>query len=171
MNDKKQALSMLEDEYNRWEELISSQSDEQITSPHLYENYSIKDVIAHLMAWQQVSIARMEAAQRNTEPIFPDWLGGQDPESEEKIEEYNARIYEKYREQNWAFVYTKWREGFQRLLELGAAISKNNLFDSEKYTWLKGYALIAVLEGTYDHHHEDHLEPLSAQINQHKNTK
>lgn len=32
--------------------------------------------------------------------------------------------------------------------------------DSNRYPWLKGYALSDVLIGSYDHHHEEHLGPL-----------
>ena len=56
MNDKKQILTILKEEFNRWEELVAGMSEEQITAPHLPSNLSIKDVIAHLRAWQQVSM-------------------------------------------------------------------------------------------------------------------
>ena len=160
MNDKKQVLSALEDEINRWEELFCRLSDRQIEVSQLPFTYSVKDVVAHLMAWQQVSNARMEAAQTNTEPGYPDWLEGQDPEAEENIDEYNARIYEKYKDHPWSQVHKKWREGFIRLIELGTKIPENDLTNTKLFPWLKGNALIAVLRGTLGHHHEDHLEPL-----------
>jgi hypothetical protein len=52
LKTKKQILSLLKDELNRWEEIIASLSEEQITASQLHANFSIKDVIAHLMAWQ-----------------------------------------------------------------------------------------------------------------------
>ena len=71
MNDKKQILTMLKEEFNRWENLLGGMSEEQITAPHLPSNLSIKDVIAHLRAWQQVSVARLEAALHNQQPAYP----------------------------------------------------------------------------------------------------
>lgn len=171
MNEKKQILRMLREEFDRWEELLASLSEEQITARQLPANLSIKDVMAHLRAWQQVSIARLEAAQRNKEPVFPDWLAGSDPESEEEIDQFNARIHETYREEPWPRVHQDWREGYLRLLKLGQEIPENDLLDTEKYAWLEGYALFAVLKGTYEHHHVDHLEPLRAWISQHGNLK
>ncbi len=79
--DKSQFITALGEEFNRWEELLAGMSEEQITAPHLLSNLSIKDVIAHWRAWQQVSIARLEAALLNKEPEFPQWLGGLHPES------------------------------------------------------------------------------------------
>jgi len=171
MNDKQQILTTLREEFNRWEELLASLSEVQITAPHLPSNWSIKDVIAHLRAWQQVSIARLEAAQLNKEPVFPNWLSGLDPESEEDRDQFNARIYEIYHQQPWSRVHQDWRDGFLRFLKLGGKIPENDLLDTEKYPWLKGYSLFAVLQGSYEHHHDDHLEPLLAWLRQHGNMK
>lgn len=165
MTDKNQILRMLEAEFKRWEDLLASLSDTQLIGPHLADNWSIKDVIGHLRAWQQVSIARLEAAQSDQEPIFPAWLAGLDPESEADKEHFNARIYETYREQTWPEVYQVWRSGFLRFLKLGEAIPDHELMDTENYPWLKGYALFAVLQGSYGHHAE-HLEMVRAWVRQ-----
>lgn len=77
--DKKQILALLREELNRWEELLAGLSDAQILTPHSHSIMSTKDVVGHLRAWQQVSNARLEAAQHNSEPAFPDWLQEQTP--------------------------------------------------------------------------------------------
>lgn len=168
-NDKEQILATLRGEYDRWEELLAGLSEEQITAAQLPADWSIKDVIAHLRAWQQVSIARLEAAQNDQEPLFPSWLAGSDPESEGDLEQFNARIYESYREQPWSRVHRDWRDGFLSFLKLGEEIPETELLDTEKYPWLKGYSLFAVLQGSYEHHRE-HLEPLLAWIGHHGNS-
>lgn len=157
--DKKQILALLREELNRWEELLAGLSDAQILTPHSHSIMSTKDVVGHLRAWQQVSNARLEAAQHNSEPAFPDWLQGADPDSDEEIDQYNARIYETYRGQPWSSVYQAWHAGFKRLLELAEAIPEQSLFDTQKYPWLEGYALVDVLQGTYGHH-EEHRDSL-----------
>jgi hypothetical protein len=139
VNEKEGIFLSLNEEFNRWEELLASLREEQITAPMPGSNWSIKDVIAHLMAWHQVSIARLEAARLNQEPMYPDWLAGLDPESEDEIEG----------------------------LKLGEGIPEDDLMDRSKYPWLKGYNLYAVLEGSYEHHHLDHLEPLLVWLRQH----
>jgi len=169
MSDKQHILTTLREEFQRWEELLASLSEAQITAPQLPANWSIKDVIAHLRAWQQVSIARLEAALLNREPEFPTWLAGLDPESEDNLETYNDRIYQAYREQPWSSVHRVWSEGFLRFLELAEAIPEKDLLDTGRYPWLEAYPLSAVLQGSYEHHHEDHLEPLLAWLRQHGN--
>jgi hypothetical protein len=166
MSDKQQALALLKKEFRCWQDLLSTLSEAQITAPDLPANLSIKDVVAHLMAWQQVSIARLEAARLGTEPVFPDWLASEDPESEEHRDAFNARIYALYHQQPWPWVYQAWRDGFGTFLRLAEQIPEQDFLDAAKYPWLKGYPLLAVLQGSYEHHHDDHLEPLLAWLRQ-----
>lgn len=160
MNDKAQFITVLREEFQRWEELLSSVNEAQMTTPLTPSTWSVKDLIAHLRAWQQVSIARMEAALLNREPEMPGWLAGLDPDSESNLDSYNDRIYQANRNQPWSEVYRAWRDGFLLFLELAEAIPEENLMEAGKYPWLKGYPLSAVLHGSYEHHHIDHLEPL-----------
>jgi hypothetical protein len=160
MDDSKQMLVMLHEEFNRWEDLLARLNEDQIIAPLLPSNWSIKDVIAHLMAWQAISIVRLEAARFGREPILPSWLDGSDPESENDVDCYNERIDQVYRQQPWPRVYLAWKDGFLRFLDLADQIPKDDLLDAGKYTWLKGYTLFDVLKGSYEHHHDDHFEPL-----------
>jgi hypothetical protein len=161
MNMKEHILMALSEQFDRWEELLASLSNEQITAPHFEYNWSIKDVIAHLWAWQQISSARMEAAVLNREPEFPKWVAELHGDWEENADQTNARIYETCHEESWSEVYQDWREGFLRFLELGGHISERDLLDGDRYPWLKGFSLAFILVASYDHHQE-HLEKLLA---------
>ena len=168
MHDKQQILTALREEFTRWEALLASLSEEQITAPQLPENWSIKDVVAHLRAWQQRSIARLDAALHNREPEYPAWPAQFDPEEEGQLHDLNGWLYATYRDQPWSSVYRDWSQGFLRFLELTQAISEADLLDADKFSWLEGYALIAVLQGSYEHHqeHAEHLEPVIAHLRQ-----
>jgi hypothetical protein len=161
MKDKPSLLEALRAELDRWEELLAGMSESEITAPHLPSVWSTKDVIAHLMAWQQVSIARLEAALLDKDQEFPGWLEGTDPfeaDTAENRDDFNNRIYEAYRQQSWPSVHRAWRDGFRRFLELGDAIPEDQMMDTKKYSWLRGYPLSSVLEGSYEHHHEHFME-------------
>ena len=166
MKDKNEILRMLREEFARWDDLLAGMSEEYIVTPQLPSGLSIKDVIAHLWACQQRSIARLEAALRGREPDFPDWPPELDPEGE-GVDELNDWIFETCRDKPWADVYRDWKGGFQRLLELGQSLPGADLFDDEKYDWLDGYSLADVLLGSYEHHHDEHLEGLQAWLTGH----
>jgi hypothetical protein len=165
---KEHILAALREQFDRWEEMLSNMSVEQITTPHVPSHWSIKDEIAHLRAWQQRSIARLEAGLSYREPEFPKWLPELDPDSEEDTEQTNAWIYETYREQPWSKVHKDWSEGFLRFLELGKGIPEQDLLDAGRYPWLEGHPLAFILLASYEHHQE-HLEKMLAWLREHAN--
>ena len=154
MSDKQQILTTLREEFNHWEQILSALSEARITDPHLPGNWSIKDVMTHLWAWQQRSIARMEAALHHREPKFPRWPTAFDPEVEDEPDELNAWIYKTYREKSWSRVYGDWREGFLHFLELGEAIPEKDLLEPGRYAWLAEHPLSLVLLASSEHHEE-----------------
>ena len=50
MNIKQHILGVLQEQFENWEELLSTLNEEQITNPNFDLNWSIKDVMAHLWA-------------------------------------------------------------------------------------------------------------------------
>jgi hypothetical protein len=159
MDDKIQTISMLKEEFNRWEELLNRIREEEITTPNLIGSMSIKDIVAHLTVWQQINVARLEGALHNQKPEYPEWHPEFDPESEEDLAKINAWIYESRHEQPWSDIHREWKERFLHLLELAEAIPEKDLVEVGKYPWLKEYPLSAVLLGSFEHHAE-HREPL-----------
>jgi hypothetical protein len=168
MNMKGHILAALREQFNGWEELLASLSEEQITSPHFDFGWSIKDVMAHLWAWQQISIARMEGGLQDREPELPKWIVETIENWEEDSDRVNALTFETQHNKPWSETYQNWRNGFLRFLELGNKISERDLLDGDRYAWLKGYSLAFILVASYDHHQE-HLEILTRWLKEHGN--
>ncbi len=154
MNMKEHILAALREQFNSWEELRTSLSEEQITAPHFDFDWSIKDVMTHLWAWQQISIARMEGGLHDREPAFPKWIVESVENWEEDADRINALTFERNHKKPWSEIHQNWRDGVLRFLELGNKISERDLLDGDRYTWLKGYPLAFILVASYDHHQE-----------------
>lgn len=160
---KQHIQAALGEQFDKWEKLLTGLTEEQATTPNQFSTWSVKDGIAHLMAWQQRSIARLEAASADREPTLPEWLPRVDPEDVATTEPVNAWIYAQYHALPWPEVYAEWRAGFLRLLAAAERITEKDLLDSSRYSWLAGYSLADVLLGSYDHHQE-HYEALLADL-------
>lgn len=154
MNMKGHILAALQEQFDRWEGLLASLTEEQITTPHFEFDWSIKDVMSHLWGWQQISIARMQGGVLEREPVFPEWITELGEDWEEEADQTNAFFFEMNHKRPWSEVYENWRQGFLHLLDLGSQISERDLLDGDLYAWLKGYTLAAVLIASYDHHEE-----------------
>ena len=159
MNMKEHILAALREKFNSWEELLSGLSEEQITVPRFDLGWSIKDVMAHLWAWQQISVSRLEAGLHNRTPELPGWIVDAVDHWEENANQVNDQTFEKYHDKPWPEIYENWRTGFSRLLETGDQISERDMLDGDRYSWLNGYSLAAILIASYDHHQE-HFEKL-----------
>ncbi len=155
--DKKQSIGFLKEMFNSWKDQLSKITEDQVVVKRSHSDRSIKDDLSHLWIWQKISIARMEAALKNKNPNLDWWPDEFDPESESDLEKINEWIYETNMKKSWSNVYKDWKEGFSRLISLAEKINENDLLNHDKFSWLNGYPVIAVLQGSYNHHVE-HLE-------------
>ena len=163
MNMKEHILAALMEQLNRWEKLLDSLDELELTISRFDDHWSIKDVMAHLWGWQQISIARMAAAAFNREPEFPKWVSELTSDWEENANQTNAWIYKTHHTKSWSEIYQNWKEGFLKLLELAESIPEKDLLDGSRYPWLEGYSLALVLIASYAHHQE-HLEKLRSSL-------
>lgn len=159
MKKKTELINQLKDVFRRWEEQLLTMNDAEIVTRQLSPDRSVKDDVAHLRAWLQVSIARLEAALSGKDPAYPGWVNGLDPDSdsEEDTQSFNEGIYLAHRDESWPFVYHNWQEGFVHFIELAEKIPEDILSDTDRFPWLHGYPLLAILQGALEHH-EEHMD-------------
>ena len=119
MNMKEHILAGLREQFERWEGLLAGLSEEEITKPQFDLDWSIKDVMAHLWAWQQISIARLQGGVKDREPEYPRWIVDSVEHWEEDADRVNAVTFEQYHNKSWTEIYQNWRNGFLQLLEVG----------------------------------------------------
>ena len=74
MNMKTHILLAMQEVFELWDGKLSLLKEEQIAKPLENSDWTIKDTVAHLCAWQQRTLARVEAAAENREPIMPGWV-------------------------------------------------------------------------------------------------
>jgi hypothetical protein len=110
VNDRQELLASLMAVRREWERVLDAQAEAQLTAPRLPGGWSVRDVITHLAAWQQISTARVWAAQEDSQPEYPAWLGGADPfDAEEHTGQFNDRIVELHSGQAWPAIRPGWR--------------------------------------------------------------
>lgn len=165
MDNSSPKAELLEGLYRKraeWEALLGELDEAQLTALTLPDQHAIKDILAHLMSWQRLTLARLEAARWNKPPRSLDWPEHLDPEAED-VDELNAWFYRTYHTRPLAEVLQAWRQTFQQVLETSEALSEEELAESGRYSWLGPWPLSAVLVGTYEHH-DEHLVELRDQL-------
>lgn len=151
MSTKADAIAGLKQELAWWSDLIE-RSDGSLAGSN--PERSLKDTIAHLMAWQQRSIARMEAAVHHHEPEYNLWPVEMETDDDSCLVDINAWIYEYFKDWSWEEIRKAWKIGFNRFVDLCEEVSEADLEAAGKYAWLDGYALMEVISGSAEHHRE-----------------
>src|SRR5579863_2571499 len=114
--DKAELLAMIQAEYDRFEALLASLSEEQMTIPGVNGVWSVKDNIAHLSAWQGYQAARSEGVLNGVEP--PDPTSGLEDEDAQ-----NDYYYQQFKDRPLAEVLADFRASYQRVLAATQALS------------------------------------------------
>ena len=159
MSMKDHILLAMKELFEKWEESLSLLKEEQVTKKLGDSDWTIKDAVVHLWAWQQRTLARVEAAAENREPIMPAWASTMDF-NQVDVDVINARIHESNRDKSWDEVHQNWKEGFQNILEAASKVGERDMLDVERYEWFNNYSLAQFLLSSYDHHleHNEMLE-------------
>ena len=142
------------------ERLVAEAGPLRLEQPGALDDWSIKDVIAHLTGWRWWSVARMEAAATKRPPT-PPWSGGLDENDEGATDQINQQFYQANRDRPVAEVLGDSRATFDRLEAAIAALSDAELFEAGRYPWMGQYNNAAIVLGTALHLWEDHYPSLS----------
>ena len=136
---KKQLLEDIETEGKALEQLLSGLSPEQMIQPGIVGEWSVKDVLAHLLEWQCM-VLKWHAAglQGKVIPIPAEGLNWA------QIPLLNQRIYETYRDTPLADIQKEFKSLHKQTLSTIQSLSDKELFTRGRYAWTKNNTL-----GTY----------------------
>jgi hypothetical protein len=147
--DKTQLLDAMNIGYSEFENVLAPLDEKQMTTSGVNGDWSIKDILAHLTAWQRYLVIRLQAAARNEEPA----VGG--PAGDEDVDKMNARFYEEDKSRSLGEVMADFHATYGQAVEAVQVLSNEDLFEPQRFTWMKGNALWELVAGnTYDHYQE-----------------
>lgn len=161
---KDELLKNLHEEQARWEALLDQIGEAHMDEPGVAEDWSIKDIVAHLTGWRQRTVARLQAAQRGPAEPLPPW-----PAHLQTDDEINDWIYESNRYRSVHEVLTASRQTFQQLVSAITALPEAKLLDPQRFRWLEGEPLSAA--SLFSHFHEEHEPDMRAWLAQQTKTR
>jgi L-amino acid N-acyltransferase YncA len=87
--NQRELLAVVEDTWRRLDEATDGLDDAAMTEPGVVEQWSVKDLLGHVTAWEQMALLHVEQARRGETPTG---LG------ETTLDQYNAREAAKRRD-------------------------------------------------------------------------
>jgi hypothetical protein len=152
--NKADLLSAMRAGHARLEELFSSLSEEQMLTSRLHGGWSGKDLLAHLGFWEQRMAEYCQMLRNGETP--------KETVGEYDVDGINAEAFNQHRDQNLDEVRRFERQSFQLLLDQAEKAPEEDLFDPQRFAWLKGATLGAWIEGNSYGHYEEHHSDLAA---------
>lgn len=154
---KAELLEMMQHGYTTFEALLAPLSAAQLTEPGVSGDWSIKDILVHLATWQGRAAQILEAAGRNEKAQL-------DPpvSNDEEMNRFNDATFAANRSRPLAQAQQDFRTSYQRLRAATEALSEEDLFEQDRFAWLKGRAPWTVAEGDTFGHYDEHRTVIEA---------
>lgn len=140
----------LQTAYGRLEALLAALTEEQAGAPGAVNAWSIRDLVVHLIYWQDFLARQIEAVLAGA-PVPPS--GAQSPQDTDRL---NRQAVEASRAQPWPAVHRAFQDSVQRVQTVLAQLSDEDLFRSDRFRAVEAVPLWRSLASETYEHYEEH---------------
>lgn len=145
--NKTELLERVQTEREKLEQTLTTVNGKEMTQSGVVEEWSVKDVLAHLMDWEQRLLEWYQAGLRGETPELPapgmTWAN---------LAELNEQIYQKYRRHSLKAIMEEYQQSYQQILKTVQAIPESDLVEG-RFGWTKKRTLADYVAAcTYDHY-------------------
>ncbi len=149
MLTKVHLMEAIQVERTKLEKKISRLTPEEIVFPGSMDNWSAKDILAHLVDWEQRCIGWYEAGKRGETPVTPE-VGYK----LNQLPTLNEKNYQLHKDQPLAEVQAQFEDSFQEIVSLLETIPAEELERPGFYAWTGKGALLGFFKAnTNSHYH------------------
>jgi hypothetical protein len=129
---KDDLLAAIDKERGALEAFLETLTPKQMIEPGVVGEWSVKDVLAHLVEWEQMCLGWYRAGLRGETPALPapGFKWNQTPQ-------LNQQIYEKHRDRSLDEVLEQFHASHREILEVIQGLSNEDLFTAGRYVWTK----------------------------------
>jgi hypothetical protein len=133
-------------------ELWEGLDEAQFLEPNVEEEWSLKDIIAHVVSWERWMCRNLETAVSGKPAPFP--------QSDEEVDRMNAEFTTENNAKSLAQVLTEFAETEAMIEAAITAVPEEALLDKDYYDWRGGRPLSWMVVGNTFGHYRDHVDPI-----------
>jgi len=146
--DKTQLLADMQKERLALEHFLKGLSPDQMSGPAVLGAWTVKDVLAHLVAWEQMVLGWFTTGQRGDTPHLPaegyKW---------NELPALNQHIYEQHRDRPLVEVLTQFRESYPQIQALTETLCESALFHRGYFPWAGNNAMASYINSCTASHY------------------
>jgi hypothetical protein len=154
--DKGELLRTITTAHDELAELVERISNDRLLDPAM-DDWTGKDVLAHLAWWQEHSARLTEGLHTGREP-------DDETHPATTTDEINEYVFREHVNDTPEMTRAAFRQSFQRLVAAIEPLADDDLFGLGRCPWLEGGALSEMILWDTSRHYEQHfanLKPLS----------
>ncbi len=159
---KQELIETLGTQRGIWEALLRQVGPNRMELRGVTGEWSVKDIVAHVTAWERRPVASLKAVQTRTWPQPPEWPINLDEDA------INAWIFAANRGRQVQDVLNESRQVFDQLVQAVELVTEQDLTAMGRFEWLQGNSLIASIGGNSFEHYQVHGEAIRAWLAQRK---
>jgi hypothetical protein len=154
MKTRDELLQQIRDEREAWNALLAEVGEDRMEEPGPMGDWNFKDLVAHLTAWRERTLARLAAGPDGDVPP-PAW-----PASLTTDDEINDWIHEQHRDRPLGDVLADADQSYERLAHLIETMPEEDLTTPGRFEWMEDTPLVEA--DFFGHLHEEHEPSIRA---------
>ncbi len=145
-------LAAIREGYTAFETLLAPLTATQLTTPGVNDDWSIKDILAHLATWQDRIASRLEAfLAHNLEFQLNPQVG-----TEEAMHAFNTSTFLANQTRPLAEIWHAFRSTYQRIITCVELLDEQALFDPQRFPTLDNTPIVKIIAGDTFEHYAEH---------------
>jgi uncharacterized protein (TIGR03083 family) len=138
------------------EEVLGQVDPSQMTQPGVVGDWSVKDIVAHLTAWERMMVAWLAD--------YPKGVPVERPTSDAEFDEWNERIYLENKVKPLEEVLREFESTHEMTLQALHDTPEEVLFETGRYSYRGGLPLWQMVAGNTWWHYSEHGEEIQAAL-------
>jgi len=129
-------------------------NETEMTDQALEGGWSVKDVLAHIVDWEQRMILWINESLDGGGPdLSSDW-------SDEILNKLNQDIYEKNKDREYQDVLDEFQLSYQQSWKAIRRLTDDDLFEPDRFAWREGRPMWYIVEANMSAHYKEHNEAI-----------
>lgn len=154
---KEKLLTEIQREREQLESTLAQISHQQMVTPGVVDDWTVKDLLAHITVWEQRMIRWLADSVNDIQPqMLPPGMTWDD------LDEWNEQTYQEHRQQSLEEVLAEFAESFPQAVSAVQDISEVDLVDPDRFSWREGRPLWVMVAANTYWHYKEHNESLEA---------
>lgn len=156
---KQEMLDLIHSEWDALKAMLDPVGPGRMIRSGVESSWSVKDILAHISAWEKLMIQWLEESLRDETPQRPS-----PGESWDDLDHFNEQLYQDNKDKKLDDVLQEFAEVHQKAVNIIEAMEESDLLDPDRFAWREGDPIWHLVAGNTWLHYEEHREVISSWI-------